>query len=108
MTVPELNLPEDAVKIAALVAAEFAKHKVHARREFAGELAAKFRELKYSSDPDDDPRVRAFNRACEVCAVLTEQLADLPPANAPGTAQDDAERSGTAPNTSERSGTAQD
>src|SRR5690606_9572204 len=62
MTVPELNLPEDAVKIAALVAAEFAKHKVHARREFAGELAANFRELKYSN-PDDDPRVRAYNRA---------------------------------------------
>jgi hypothetical protein len=76
MTAPTpLTLPERALTIAQMVAAEFETHRPHVRREFAAELADAFRKLKV---PGDDPRDKAFSRAVELCASMAEQLADVP------------------------------
>jgi|GEM_PF-3009234 len=79
MTTPEpLRLPDEALHIARLVAAEFDRHREHVRREFAAEAAAKIRELKMTTTGGDG-RVAVFNRAVEACARVVERLAEQRP-----------------------------
>lgn len=79
MATPEpLRLPDEALHIARLVAAEFDRHREHVRREFAAEAAAKIRELKMTTTGGDG-RVTVFNRAVEACARVVERLAEQRP-----------------------------
>ena len=83
MTTQPLQLPNQAVAVAELVAREFSRHRDHVRRRFAQDAAAALEELRQPNDGDE--RVAVFNRAVEACIRIVRRLADLPADDPPTT-----------------------
>jgi len=83
VTTQPLQLPDQAVAVAELVAREFSRHRDHVRRRFAQDAAAALEELRQPNDGDE--RVAVFNRAVEACIRIVRRLADLPADDPPTT-----------------------